>query len=77
MTPSNKIEDKSISHTIKETPKPMIKTEIDSKPIIIEDLTWLNPWSTNLWWRCLLSGRNGEVPDLARRMYTRKVSVKG
>ena len=48
LRPSNKIEDKSISQIINDTPKPMIRTEIDNKNIQIEALTWLNPLSINL-----------------------------
>ena len=41
LSPSNKIEDKSISQIKKETPKPMISTEIDDKTIMIEAIKWL------------------------------------
>ena len=41
LTPSNKIEDKSISQIKKETPKPKIRTEIDNNAIKTEALTWL------------------------------------
>ena len=41
LTPSNKIEDKSISQIKKETPKPTTRTEIDNNAIKIEAFTWL------------------------------------
>ena len=41
LTPSNKIDDKSIFRIKKETPKPVTRTEIDNKAIRIEALTWL------------------------------------
>ena len=60
-----KIEDKSISEIKKETPKPTTRTEIDNNDIKIEAFTWLQPLSISLWCRCLLSGKNGELPDFA------------
>ena len=39
LTPSNKIEDKSISQIKKETPKPRTRSEIDNKAIITEAFT--------------------------------------
>ena len=41
LSPSYKSEDKLIAQIKKETPKPIISTESDSKTIIIEALTWL------------------------------------
>ena len=41
LTPSNKIEDKSMFHIKRDVTKPKIKTEIDNKAIKIEALTWL------------------------------------
>ena len=41
LTPSNKIEDKSIFQTKRDIPKPKIKTEIDKNAIKIEAFTWL------------------------------------
>ncbi len=39
LAPSNKIKDKSISQIKKETPKPIIRTEIDNKAIRTEAFT--------------------------------------
>ena len=41
LTPSNKIEDKSIFQIKRDIPKPKIRTEIDNNAIKIEALTWL------------------------------------
>ena len=41
LTPSNKIEDKSMFQIKRDIPKPKIRTEIDNKVIKIEALTWL------------------------------------
>ena len=41
LTPSNKIEDKSISQITRDTTNPIDKTEIDNNAIKIEDFTWL------------------------------------
>ena len=48
LTPSNKIEDKSISQIKKETTKPTTRTEIDRNAIKIEAFTWLQPLSISL-----------------------------
>ena len=48
LTPSNTIEDKSISQIKKETPKPKTRTEIDNNAIKIEAFTWLQPLSISL-----------------------------
>ena len=41
LTPSNKIEDKSMFQIKRAVPKPKIRTEIDNNAIKIEALTWL------------------------------------
>ena len=41
LTPSNKIEDKSISQITKDTANPINKIEIDKTAIKIEAFTWL------------------------------------
>ena len=48
LTPSNKIEDKSISQITRDTTNPINKTEIDKIAIIIEAFTWLQPLSISL-----------------------------
>ena len=41
LTPSNKIEDKSMLLIKRDIPKPKTRTEIDNSAIKIEALTWL------------------------------------
>ncbi len=41
LTPSNKIEDKSMFEIKRDITKPKIRTEIDKNDIKIEALTWL------------------------------------
>ena len=48
LTPSNKIEDKSMFQIKSEIPKPITRTEIDNNAIKIEAFTWLQPLSISL-----------------------------
>ena len=41
LTPSNKIEDKSMFQIKSDIPKPKIRTEIDNNTIKVEAFTWL------------------------------------
>ena len=48
LTPSNKIEDKSMFEIKRDITKPKIRTEIDKIVIMIEAFTWLQPLSISL-----------------------------